>query len=101
MVTRGSVTNVHAIWDVDGEQLAIVTSEQNPGGIGTLMAAAPGLLAALEAVEWVDDLSDPLVQDFREAYCPWCGGARYGLRGGNSGHAPDCQRQAALRAKGE
>ena len=87
-----------AIWFEEDELQPVPPNAQY---ILNLQESIAGLLAALEAVEWVDDLSDPLVQDFREAYCPWCGGARYGLRGGNSGHAPDCQRQATLRAKGE
>ena len=55
-----------------------------------LIAPAPGLLAALEAVEWVRDPATSYV------YCPWCGHWRH-----DTGHAPDCQRQAALaRARG-
>jgi hypothetical protein len=54
-----------------------------------LIAAAPDLLAALEAVEWVP-------MEYRES-CPWCHADP-----GSGGHAPDCQRQAAIaKAKGE
>jgi hypothetical protein len=54
-----------------------------------LAAAAPDLLAALEAVEWVP-------MEYRES-CPWCHADP-----GSGGHAPDCQRQAAIaKAKGE
>ena len=45
------------------------------------------LRAALEAVEWV------LISDYGdiEYRCPWCEMSKY------SGHADDCQRQAALK----
>ena len=47
------------------------------------------LLAALGAVEWVGC-------SYCGGYCPWC------ERDRASGHAPDCQRQLALRkARGE
>ena len=45
-----------------------------------LIAAAPDLVAALEAVEWHP----------HTLYCPWCG------MGKEDGHADDCQRQQAL-----
>ena len=53
-------------------------------------AAAPDLLAALESVEWE---RDPATGYY---YCPWCLHWRH-----DTGHTPDCQRQAALaRARG-
>ena len=63
------------------------------------------LLAALEVVEWVGDVNGDAPK------CPWCDGFRdieddiaYPNVDGapGHGHAPDCQRQAALaKAKGE
>jgi len=47
--------------------------------------AAPGLLAALEAVEWV-----PMPENTAFEYCPWCENCDF------DGHASDCQRQAAI-----
>lgn len=74
-----------------------------------LAAAAPDLVRALLAVEY-----DSAVGYEGELHvCPWCDGmdpareyvrydgvttsAHYGVR---VGHAPDCQRQAALRKAG-
>lgn len=59
-----------------------------------LDAAAPDLLAALEAVEWVNGA------------CPWCGWWESKeaslIASQHVGHAPDCPRQAALKkARGE
>jgi hypothetical protein len=51
-----------------------------------LMAAAPLMLEALRAVEWIRD------SYAKVDVCPWCMGTR--LRG----HRPDCHRQAALAA---
>lgn len=51
-----------------------------------LMAAAPLMLEALRAVEWVGD-----------AECPWCG-AWYVPGSLGPHHKPNCQRQAALAA---
>ena len=45
------------------------------------------LLAALKAVEWYHDDGN---------ICPWCGGYKYDMVWAPAGHAPDCQRQAAL-----
>ena len=57
-----------------------------------LAAAAPDLLAALEAVEWVADSDDP-----KRVYCPWCGNYRKPY-----GHSPECEREIAIaKAKGE
>ena len=78
-----------------------------------LIAAAPELLAALEAVEWVtpDELFGNPPNPFAVAVgvCPWCGmsapHAFVGTDGGRYlavGHAPDCPRQLALgKARGE
>ena len=52
------------------------------------IAAAPQLLEALEAVEWVSDDNYPE----QPPGCPWCGNYR------RNGHAPDCLRQAAIAA---
>ena len=43
------------------------------------------LLAALRSVEWTNAVDGGSV-------CAWCGGRKY------DGHAPDCQRQAAIAA---
>ena len=57
-----------------------------------LAAAAPDLLAVLEAVEWVADPDDP-----KRVYCPWCGNYRKPY-----GHSPECEREIAIaKAKGE
>ena len=54
-----------------------------------LIAAAPDLLAALEAVEWVPT-SDP-----NWVRCEWCGIVRFKPEQSLT-HKPDCQRQAAI-----
>ena len=54
-----------------------------------LMADAPGLLAALEAVEWV--FIDESSSGKSLHLCPWC------KRWKHNGHAQNCQRQTALR----
>jgi len=51
-----------------------------------MIAAAPLMLAALEAVEWVQDPIGSV------AYCPWCDNIE------PQGHKPDCVRQAAIAA---
>jgi hypothetical protein len=57
--------------------------------VNDLTEQRDALLAALEAVEWVP-------MEYRES-CPWCHADP-----GSGGHAPDCQRQAAIaKAKGE
>ena len=57
----------------------------------TVLTELDALRAALGAVEWVEDSEPDLGK-----YCPWCGNFE------KSGHAPDCQRQAALNpAEGE
>ena len=53
-----------------------------------MIAAAPLLLAALEAVEWAES---PFV-DALEPFCPWCHCVTEGR------HKPDCVRQAAIAA---
>ena len=56
--------------------------------LDALAAHAPAvkaLVEALRAVEWGGAPGGG-------SMCPWCGGRRY------DGHAPDCQRQAALAA---
>ncbi len=59
-------------------------------GDAYLIAAAPDLLEALEAVGWVQDEELP-----NDCYCPWCGNYEH------RGHASDCSRQAAIaKARG-
>ena len=48
-------------------------------------AQSDTLLAALRSVEWTNAVDGGSV-------CAWCGGRKY------DGHAPDCQRQAAIAA---
>ena len=60
------------IWEPEFRDL--IDAEAN----ATLMAAAPDLLALVEQVEWID------------GKCPWC------LHPQWNGHAPYCDRQAAL-----
>ena len=69
----------HTVIDARGNAVAfdILTEDD-----ALLIKAAPLLLEALEAVEWVS----------RQSYCPWCGGGRI------IGHEPECPRQAAIAA---
>ena len=61
--------------------------------IGKLWIAAPALLAALEAVEWVR-VYGPERDGLN--VCPWCG------YDDELGHSEDCQRQAAIaKARGD
>ena len=58
-----------------------------------LEADSARLRTALEAVEWIND--------DQASYCPWCLGRNQWQsdavhRRFPMGHAPDCQRQAAL-----
>lgn len=58
-----------------------------------LIAAAPDLLAALEAVEWI---AVPAGYGSFDLECPWCDMRK------SSGHTDDCQRQTAIaKARGE
>ena len=55
-----------------------------------MIAAAPDLLRVLEAVEWVYNSREG------QGECQWCRELE------RDGHAPDCQRQAAIaKARGE
>ena len=77
---------------VVGEAYAFVaTDEIRPARENALLwAAAPDLLAALRAVEWVGTGWG------QEYECPWCNGRR------DEGHAQDCLRQAATKkARGD
>jgi len=107
-------------WHVDGtpgyEALEVVArgrrvaralyghgSEDNEADANArLIAAAPDLLAALEAVEWArtcETATHPVTGEIAYIYptiCPWCK-ARMQM-----GHYDDCQRQAAIaKARGE
>ena len=80
----------HVVIDLDGDEMIAydVRNERD----ARLMAAAPDLLAALEAVEWVTDEDDP-----KRVYCPWCGNYRKPY-----GHSPECEREIAIaKAKGD
>ena len=50
------------------------------------------LLAALEAIEWVE-MPDMFYDREVESRCPWCDGEQF------QGHKPDCQRQDALAVR--
>ena len=75
-------------WCVLGEDGTIAEiwhgSDLSTEADARLIAAAPQLLAALKAVEWIDD-----------TVCVWCE-----ICEGNPeiGHEPDCQLAAAIRA---
>jgi len=56
--------------------------------IAELQSQNARLRAAMEASEWV---LDRFVQANSPLWCPWCGNTF------SQGHAPDCQRQAALK----
>jgi len=60
-----------------------------------LMSAAPLLLAALEAVGWVDGPETaPGMGGMMEQVCPWCDK----VAGDDWAHNPGCIRQAAIAA---
>lgn len=61
--------------------------------LGRLIAAAPALRAALEAVEWGADTPAEGRAEFESA-CPWCDSAK------RLGHADTCGLAAALRLAG-
>jgi len=63
------------------------------GGICLNEMLIEDLLAALKAVEWVDEAGDD--SDEPLPVCPWCRCIEW------NGHAPDCPRQAALAAAGD
>jgi len=75
-------------WRAVTETLTSIRAEivHLQGALEAANADNERLRAALGAVEWVED-SEP---DFGK-YCPWCGNFE------KSGHAHDCQRQAALK----
>ena len=53
------------------------------------------LLAALEAVEWVESQEiAPGTAGGMKPICPWCG--KFGTRHDKWAHYPGCQRQAAI-----
>ena len=77
-------------WIVNGDEagmvmppVGVIAGPDSAEADLRLIARAPAMQAALEAVEWID----LAVWE----YCPWC------LEKKIDGHAPDCQRQAALR----
>ena len=60
-----------------------------------VLAAAPLLLAALKAVEWVDGPETaPGMGGMMEQVCPWCDK----VAGDDWAHNPGCIRQAAIAA---
>ncbi len=63
-----------------------------------LTAAAPDLVRALLAVEWV--AQDGCCGEMTLPQCPWCDGYEGRVGFGHHGHTADCQRQAALRKAG-
>ena len=73
----------------------------NPDDDGQLMAAAPELLAALKAIEWIDGQDTaPGMAGMMEQVCFWCD--KVGTPDDGWAHNPDCIRQAALdKARGE
>lgn len=90
------------ITDADGEILvgwwwAIRFPTPQLLALANLLASTPDLLAALEAVEWVNhDLEIVDGKWVALGECPWCDAAQA------DGHAPDCQRQTArAKAKGK
>lgn len=71
----------------NGQKLVVTADREDDAA---LIAAAPELLAALEAIEWLDDEIDG------SEYCPYCGNTK------EDGHAEDCAVGNALKkAKGE
>jgi len=58
-----------------------------------LVSASPDLLALAEAVEWIQ-VFDQYGDEVGHA-CPWCDEYRDDACA-DSGHAPDCPRQAAI-----
>ena len=65
-------------WLMDHEELSAILAD-----------AAPDLLAALEAVEWIPTADPNWVR------CEWCGIVRFKPKQSLT-HKPDCQRQAAI-----
>jgi len=62
-----------------------------------MIAAAPLMLAALEAVEWVDGQEPaPGMGGMMEQVCPWCD--KVGTSDDGWAHNPGCIRQAAIAA---
>ena len=52
--TRGSASGVFAIWDEDGNQIAIITDTQQPDAVSMTIAAAPELVEACQIVyDWL------------------------------------------------
>lgn len=80
------------IEDANGESVADAHGYQSDAAKranSRLIAAAPELLGALEAVEWVGGRNGV------PFYCPWC-------QGMYPGHRPECLRQGAIsKARGE
>jgi len=76
-------------WESEQVQLCGWLSPAEAEGLrqelATLLAERDALRAAVEAVEYV-----PIATRVGIDLCPWCGWNR------DYGHAPDCQRQAAL-----
>ena len=74
--------------------IAVVKAQKNTEANAALIAAAPDLLALVEAIEWLEHT--PWGESFTIHGCPWCHEAQW------DGHADDCKRQAAIaKARGE
>lgn len=56
IATHGTATNVLAVWDEDGNQLAIITDTQQPDAVSQTMAAATRLVTACQIVyDWLQN----------------------------------------------
>ena len=80
-----------AIFEEETKEVAYILDgvSQADAPTARLIAAAPDLLAALEAVEWAADVA--LEHGGTALGCPWCDQPR------EDGHYPACQLSAALK----
>ena len=72
IATVGSASDVCAVWDEDGNQLAIVTDTQQPDAVAQTMAAAPRLVTACQVMyDWLQNdsvaTSDQVFTEVRRA----------------------------------